>query len=90
MHSAPPRSPGRELRRAGTIGCRLSLHAATCDDDHHPTFTHTLHASITPTSCSLFFQELLDLLKLDPTGHMWYCLFCEETIPSAPLRYGFE
>lgn len=31
-------------------------------------------------------QDILDLLRLIPTDHMWYCLYCEETIPSAPLR----
>jgi hypothetical protein len=31
-------------------------------------------------------QELLDLLRADPKDHMWYCLYCEESIPSAPFR----
>jgi hypothetical protein len=54
----------------------------------HSLITLTSLTSLAP--CCVLLQELLDLLKLDPTDHMWYCLFCEETIPSAPLRYGIS
>lgn len=46
----------------------------------------TLGCVLRPLYGCMCVQDILDLLRLDPTDHMWYCLYCEESIPSAPLR----